>query len=225
VSGAHRIQKPHGRLVLAVRLPGRYALAAFANLRMHMAAARDWFSRHIDDVLDWLDERFTRRTEDFWAEPPASETSPDPIPAEASVVEHATALARPSHLTPNDAAAALHAEHPHLPWQVLEWRIGDDVHGQVRSLDCAPNQMREVVELYAAALGAGLREDQADEGRTVLTATGEFAGVLFIVSAVFISADTVPLLVYEETAEDESLDDTLTTQVISPRVLAEVLGT
>lgn len=230
MSGAHRIQKPRRRPVIVVRLPGRYALATLANLRMHMAAARAWCSCHIDDVLDWLDERFTRRTEDFWAEPAASVTSTDPSPAALPAPvepapEREPALDHePVRLTPNDAAAALHAEHPHLPWQVLEWRLGDDVHGQVRSLDCGPEQMQAVVELYATALGVASRRDQADEGRVVLTATGEYAGVLFIVSAVFIAEDTVPLRVYDEAAEDETLTDTLTTQAIPQSVLEQVMS-
>lgn len=220
MSGAHRIQKPPSRVRLAlllvpVRLVWRAARACFVT----PVVGVKWLA---DRVVAWAEARFDGR-DPFADEPLASVTSPDPIPAALPAPIEAPAR-RPLRLTPNDAAAALHAEHPHLPWQVLEWRLGDDVHGQVRSLDCGPDRMRSVVSLYAEALGVAPREDKADEGRAVLTATGEYAGVLFIVSAVFIAEDTLPLRVYAEAAVDETLDDTLTTQAIPERVLAEVLG-
>ena len=218
MSGAHRIVKPPRAprlvwLLVPVRLAVRYTEPAWRPV----AAGCRWLAARAEARFDNRDP--------FEPDTETSVTSPDSIPAELAAAELAPAPAvKPLRLTPDEAAAALHTEHPHLPWQVLEWRINGDIHGQVRSLDCTPDQMRSVINLYAEALNVDPREDQADEGRTVLTATGEYAGVLFIVSAVFISADVVPLRVYDEAAGDETLDDTLTTQLIPERVLAEVLG-
>jgi hypothetical protein len=219
VSGAHRLQKSRTRPEL---------LKPLRILWSKLAATWERFTLWGAEALCRLGERFDTRTDAFWAKPDVTdaEGSPEASPVfDDPTPEPEPALAlEPPRLTPNDAAAHLHAEHHPLPWQVLDWRINGDVHGQVRSLDCGPDRMREVVELYADALGVTWREDQADEGRTVLTATGVYAGVLFIVSAVFISAGVVPLRVYDEATEDESLTDTLTTQVIPERVLAEVLS-
>lgn len=213
--------KPSRFRLVVLLVPARVVWRAARAAGVTVA---DWWRQ----AAAWWEVRWNRR-DPFVDEPPATSTStstsPDPIPASLAADTPAVPPVRkPLRLTPNDAAAALHAEHPHLPWQVLEWRLGDDVHGRVRSLDCGPEQMQAVVELYATALGVAPRKDRADEGRVVLTATGEFAGVLFIVSAVFISANTVPLRVYDEAAGDKTLDDTLTTQAIPERVLAEVLG-
>jgi hypothetical protein len=215
VSGRHAVVKPR-RVRLTLLLV--HARVVWRAARAAGATVGDWRRQAAARLRDRWENR------DLFAdEPAASATSLDPIPA--ALPAPVEALARkPLRLTPNDAAATLHAEHPHLPWQVLEWRLGDDVHGQVRSLDCGPDRMRAVVSLYAEALGVAPREDKADEGRVVLTATGEYAGVLFIVSAVFIAEDTIPLRVYAEAAVDETLDDTLTTQAIPEKVLAEVLG-
>lgn len=219
MSGRHAVVKPH-RFRLAVLLaPARVVWRAVRACLVAPVAGMYWVA---DQVVAWSEARFESH-DPFADEPLAQVASPDPIPAALPAPVEAPAR-KPLRLTPNDAAAALHAEHPHLQWQVLEWRLGDDVHGQVRSLDCGPDRMRAVVSLYAEALGVAPREDKADEGRVVLTATGEFAGVLFIVSAVFIAEDMVPLRVFEAAAEDETLTDTLTTQAIPERVLAEVLG-
>jgi hypothetical protein len=223
VSGAHRIQKPRGRLVLAVRLPGRYALAAFANLRMHMAAARDWCSCHVDDVLDWLDERFSRRTEDFWAEPPATQTSvtsPDPIPAALPApIEPAGPEPEPLELTPREALTSFHTVHPLLPGESLRWNLGaDSIHGEVNALDCNPLEQRNAVNNYAAALGVEVREQDAGDGHILLTATGSHAGVTVIVTAVLIVDDTIPLRVYREATSTQE------TQAIPQEVLEQVMS-
>jgi hypothetical protein len=215
VSGRHAVTKPRRFRLTLLLVPARVVWRAARAVGTTMG---DWRRQAAARLRDRWENRDL-----FVDEPAASVTSPDPIPA-ALPVPVAAPARKPLRLNPNDAAAALHAEHPHLPWQVLEWRLGDDVHGQVRSLDCGPDRMRAVVSLYAEALGVAPREDHADEGRILLTAAGEYAGVLFIVSAIFIAADTVPLRVFAETEEDETLTDTLTTQAIPERVLAEVLG-
>lgn len=218
-------------------MSGRHAVQRFEDYQdfrpplRPVLAAWDWLVWHTLNGFMWVISRIAG--EDLWVrsadgpamEPAAPMPAPAPVPAALSVDDSAPTLAStPVRLAPKDAAAHLNAENHPLPWEVLEWRIGDDVHGQVRSLDCGPDRMRAVVSLYAEALGVAPREDKADEGRVVLTAAGEYAGVLFIISAVFIAEDTIPLRVFAEAAEDESLTDTLTTQAIPDRVLEEVLG-
>lgn len=228
MSGAHRIQKPPSQfrltlLLVPVRLVWRSARAAGVTVG-------DWRSQ----AAAWLQTRWARlqdrwdRRDPFEVEPAAAVTSPDPIPVALPAPAEAAALdlePEPLRLTPREALTAFHTVHPLLPGENLRWNLGaDSVHGEVSSLDCNPAWQRKIVEDYADALETQWKEQDAGDGHTLLTATGVHAGVTVIVTAVQVADDTIPLRVYDQAVEDETLTDTLTTQAIPEKVLAEVLG-
>lgn len=210
MSGAHRIVRQHTR----------------PDLLKPARVVWGWCSLRAGNALLWLGERFDRRAEAFWDEPIHHEDPRDPIPVLPAPVPVAEPESAPRHLTPREACASLHAEQPHLPGQLLRWHMGADVvHGEVIALECGPTQQRAIVHGYAHVLGVDAAERDAGDGHTVVTATGVHAGVTVIVSAVLLAENTVPLRVYDEAALDPTVsDDTLTTQAIPPKLLAEVLG-
>jgi hypothetical protein len=227
VSGAHRIQKPPHRFRLAIllvpaRVVWRAVRAAGATLADRRRRAAAWLQARRDRLQDRWDRR-----DPFAVEASALVTSPDPIPAALPAPAEPTPEREPEplYLTPREAFHALRAEHPYLPAENLRWHFGaDNLHGEVNALDCGPVQQRAVVNGYAYILNTEVRERDAGDGHILLTATGVYAGVTVIVTAVLLVDDTIPLRVFEEAAEDETLTDTLTTQAISPKALAEVLG-
>jgi hypothetical protein len=224
VSGAHRIQKPPSRFRLGALLAHARVVwrAARACLAAPVAGVR-WLT---DRVVAWAEARFDSR-DPFTDEPLAQVTSPDPIPTALPAPAEPAPEREPEplYLTPREAFHALRTEHPYLPADCIRWHFGaDNLHGEVNTLDCGPVQQRAVVNGYAYILGTEVRERDAGDGHILLTATGVYAGVTVIVTAVLLVDDTIPLRVFEEAAEDETLTDTLTTQAISPKALAEVLG-
>lgn len=223
MTGAHRIQKPPSRFRLTLLLvPARVVWRAARACLVAPAAGVRWLA---DRVVAWAEARFDSR-DPFADEPLTQVTSPDPIPAALPAPAEPTAPEpEPLYLTPREAYTSLHTVHPLLPVHCIRWHFGgDNIHGEVNSLDCKPIEQRAAVNGYAAALQAQVRERDAGDGHTLLTATGVHAGVTVIVTAVLLVDDTLPLRVFEEAVEDETLDDTLTTQAIPERVLAEVLG-
>lgn len=234
MSGAHRAVKRRNRALLTVTAPVvvcvrwiRFRAGWLAGLLVDTAGelrakVEVRFSRLREKVAD----RYARRFGDPWAEPPAAPLIPVlaalPTPAPVTAPDPEPA---PLHLTPTEALPTLHTEQPHLPAALLSWRFTDGtVLGEVNSLDCGPLQQRAVVNSYATALNVIPIERDTNDNHTVVAAAGVYAGVMIVVSAVLLTGDAVPLRVYAETAEDESLTDTLTTQAIPDRVLAEVLG-
>lgn len=215
MSGAHRIQKPPSRfrltlLLMPVRVVWRAARAAYTTVT-------DWRRQASAQLRDRWDRR-----DPFVVEPAASVTSPDPIPAALPApVEPAAPEPEPEplFLTPREAYHSLRTEHPYLPAEYIRWHFGaDSIHGEVNALDCGPVQQRAVVNGYAYVLGTEVRERDAVNGHILLTATGVYAGVTVIVTAVQVADDTIPLRVYREATSTQE------TQAISQEVLEQVMS-
>lgn len=221
MSGRHAVVKPRRFRLELLLVPARVVWRAARACLVAPAAGVRWLA---DQVVAWAEARFDSR-DPFADEPLALVTSPDPLPAALPAHAAPEPAPEPLHLTPREALASFHTVHPLLPAENLRWNLGaDSAHGEVSSLDCSPAQQRKAVEDYADAFGTQWKERDAGDGHTLLTATGVHAGVTVIVTAVLLVDDTLPLRVYDEAAEDETLTDTLTTQAIPERVLAEVLG-
>jgi hypothetical protein len=210
VSGRHRVQRSprRARLVrVSVRPVCRSARAAWTP------AAEAWAW-----VLAWAKARFERR--DPFADVPLAapqETAPDPIPVlTAPVAEPEPPTQGP--LEPADALHALHDQHPELPGDLLNWRLYDGaVTGEVRALDVDETRQREIVADYAKVFASEVSE-HPDRDHLSVVAHTDFAGVRFVVAAILIDGDTMPLPAYREAAS------TLDTQQIPDEVLAEVVG-
>lgn len=209
MSGRHRVQRPARRVRLAlVMVPVR---VVWRSLRPAWAPVVDMWAR--------LVERLGDRSED----PPADMsfapqvTSPDPVPAP---VEEQEPIQEP--LTPEQAFRALHDQNPHLPVGHVRWHFFDGaVVGEVYVLDASEAGQREIVGQYAGVLSADLSE-HADGPHLIVAVVGEFAKLTFTVAAVLIHDDRMPLPVFDEAAADPTIgDDTLRTQEISERALAE----
>lgn len=219
MSGRHAVVKPRTRPDLLKPLRTLWTKLADGWWRLAIGAG-DAFTR--------LGERFDTRTDAFWATsttaPPASDAAEPAAPAVEAVQEPAPEP-EPLHLTPERALRALHEQRRDLPGHLLQWRTTDTtVHGAVSSLDCNPDEQREVVEFYAGVLLSGITEHATEDGHVTVSTTASFAGATIVVSAVLLNGDTIPLRVYEEAAGDETLDDTLTTQLIPPSVLEQVMS-
>lgn len=209
MSGRHARQRPArrvrvGLVLVPVRLVWRGTCAAWAPV------AGAWTR-----LVAWAQARFDRRDEFADVTLAPQDTTPDPLPALAAPVEE---LEEPAQepLPPADALHVLHDRHPNLPGTHLNWRIYDGaVTGEVRALDVDEDGQRAIVAQYATALGSEVTE-HPDGVHMSVVAHGDFAGVRFVIAAVLIVDDAMPLPAYREAA------GTLETQEISEQVLAEV---
>lgn len=216
MSGRHAVVKARRVRLTLLLVPARVVWRAARACFLAPVDGVRWMAAK---VVAWAEARFDSR-DPFADEPLAQVTSPDPIPAALPAPAEPTAPEpEPLCLTPREAFHALRTEHPYLPADCLRWHFGaDNIHGEVSALDCGPVQQRAVVNGYAYVLGTEVRERDAGDGHILLTATGVYAGVTVIVTAVQVADDTIPLRVYREATSTQE------TQAIPERVLAEVLG-
>lgn len=207
MSGRHRVQRTRRRVrvslvLVPVRLVYRWTRAAWAPV------AGGW-----SQLVEWAKARFERRDEfaDVTLASP-QKTAPDPIPVLAAPVVEEPAQ---EPLAPADALHVLHDQHPNLPGMEVHWRIYDGaVTGEVDTLVADETRQREIVAQYAKVFASEVSE-HPDGVHVSVVAHSDFAGVRFVVAAVLIDDDTMPLPAYREAA------GTLTTQEISEEVLVE----
>ena len=208
MSGRHRVQRTRrvrvGLVLVPVRMVGRWARAAWAAVAALCVRVTERARARFDDRDPFADVTLAPQ-----------DTTPDPIPVLAApVVEMEEPVQEP--LTPADAFEALHAHQANLPRAEIYWRFYDGaVTGEVDALAADENRQREIVARYATALGSEVSE-HPDGVHVSVVAHGDFAGVRFVVAAVLIVDDTMPLPAYREAA------GTLTTQEISEEVLTAV---
>lgn len=216
MSGRHRVQRHRpARMALVVS-----AWLIWRSLRPACKPVGEAWSR----LVETLKQRF-KNTDPFAGVAfAASTTSPDPVAALPAPVEdeQETEL---GPLTPEQAFRAIHDRNPHLPASHVRWHFFDGaVAGEVYALDASEDGQREIVKQYAGVFSAAMSE-HADGPHLIVAVVGEFANVAFTVAAVLLHDDTMPLPVFDEAAADPTVgDDTLTTQHIPERVLAEVVG-
>ncbi|TYK45215.1 hypothetical protein [Actinomadura decatromicini] len=218
MSGRHRVQRRRRvRLTLVIvpsRLVWRSARAAWSPV------GRSWRR-----LVERAQARFERRDPFAEVRLAPQRTSPDPVPALAAAPVPPTAAPVEQPSTPEQAVRALHGQHPHLPGAKLHWRFGvNAVAGEVNALDADEAGQRDIVTAYAGVLAAPV-DEVAEGAHVTVSTTGAFASVAFTITAVLLLDDTMPLPVFEEAAADPTVgDDTLSTQAIPDKVLAEVVS-
>lgn len=216
MSGRHAVVKPRRVRLELLLVPARFVWRASRACFLAPVDGVRWLT---DRVVAWAEARFDSR-DPFADEPLTQVTSPDPIPvALPAPAEPEAPEPAPVYLTPREAYTSLHTVHPLLPGHCIRWHFGgDNIHGEVNSLDCNPLEQRAAVNGYADALQVKVREQDAGDGHTLLTATGVHAGVTVIVTAVLLVDDTLPLRVYREATSTQE------TQAIPQEVLEQVMS-
>ncbi|MGI5414283.1 hypothetical protein [Actinomadura luteofluorescens] len=210
MSGRHRVQRPRRVRVAMVLVPVRLVWRGTRTAWTPVAGA--WAR-----LVAWAEARFDRRDES--ADVPLAspqETTSDPVPALAAPVEEPAAPAVQEPLTPEDAFEELHAQHPTLPRTKIYWSFWDGaVTGKVDALAADEAGQRAIVAEYAAVF-AGEVGESPDGPRLSVFTSGDFANVRFVIAAILIHDDTMPLPAYREAV------GTLETQEISDEVLTAV---
>ena len=210
MSGRHRVQRPRRMRVAMVLVPVRLVWRGTRAAWTPVAGA--WAR-----LVASAQARFDRRDE-FSDVPLASpqDTAPDPVPVLAATVEDPKEPAAQEPLTPADALHVLHEQQPHLPGMEVHWRIYDGaVTGEVDALAADETRQREIVAQYADVFASEV-DERPDGARLSVFAAGDFANVRFVIAAVLIHDDTMPLPAYREAV------GTLETQEISDEVLTAV---
>lgn len=217
MSGAHA--RPRHR---PARRVWRHVWVSLRRLRPLGTPIVGVWSRLVAAVAEWRKNQFG---DDVWAQVDAENpqaTSPDPVPAALPAPVEEPQKPVPLVLSPLDVLPVLHGQHPHLPGEHVRWHVYEGhVAGEVYALDVDEVGQRRIVEGYAQVFGAPVTE--TTDGKHVTVAVmGGFADVTVTVTAVLINDDTMPLPVFEDAAADPTIgDDTLRTQEISERALAE----
>lgn len=210
MSGQHRKRAPRRVRVSLVLVPVRLV---WRGTRTAWTPVADAWAR----LVAWAQARFDRRDEfaDVALASP-QDTAPDPVPVLAAPIEEPEEPAVLEPLAPGDALHVLHEQHPHLPGMEVHWRIYDGaVTGEVDALAADETRQREIVAQYADVFASEVNE-RPDRARLSVFAAGDFANVRFVIAAILIHDDTMPLPAYREAV------GTLETQEISDEVLTAV---